>query len=399
MTSWRTSLSEAKRDELALAYARDGYALLEAVYDGSSPAWLREIPSVEVLRRVLLQNYTRTVTGNGREVIRRREKEPEGDGLPPGHADRLPVRHRRPVGRQRDASGWAASCTSPRPATMPRPATAAARRRAGGAAMTRTAAGDVPEPDHERGHHRRHGARHSDDGRHPRRARGQGPGAGTALPRPGYLSAAVVVAAQDQARHRPDRPAAGGHLRAGPRRARLRPRRLRRRLRQPDRHLPAGQDRRDLDAVHPERPGRHRGHLRHQRLRPLPGPRPVHGQRQETTPAHRAAPRPGRGPGRRAPRRRPSRFEADYARRACVEGTMHQAAAHGARRARYRGLPKTRLDHAYMAGALNLLRLEASGPAPRSTGTEPATWHASNSTSPHDRINHQDRHRGSSPGW
>ena len=53
-------------------------------------------------------------------------------------------------------------------------------------------------------------------------------------------------------------------------------------------------------------------------------------------------------------------FQADYARRAGVEGTMHQAASHGARRARYRGLPKTRLDHVYMACALNLLRLEAS---------------------------------------
>ena len=52
-------------------------------------------------------------------------------------------------------------------------------------------------------------------------------------------------------------------------------------------------------------------------------------------------------------------FQADYARRAGVEGTMHQAASHGARRARYRGLPKTRLDHVYMACALNLLRLEA----------------------------------------
>jgi Transposase DDE domain len=51
-------------------------------------------------------------------------------------------------------------------------------------------------------------------------------------------------------------------------------------------------------------------------------------------------------------------FQADYARRA-VEGTMHQAASHGARRACYRGLPKTRLDHVYMAAALNLLRLEA----------------------------------------
>ena len=52
-------------------------------------------------------------------------------------------------------------------------------------------------------------------------------------------------------------------------------------------------------------------------------------------------------------------FQADYARRAGVEGTMHQAASHGDRRARYRGLPKTRLDHAYMACALNLLRLHA----------------------------------------
>jgi Transposase DDE domain len=52
-------------------------------------------------------------------------------------------------------------------------------------------------------------------------------------------------------------------------------------------------------------------------------------------------------------------FQADYARRAGVEGTMHQAASHGARRARYRGLPKTRLDHVYMACALNLLRLHA----------------------------------------
>jgi hypothetical protein len=38
---------------------------------------------------------------------------------------------------------------------------------------------------------------------------------------------------------------------------------------------------------------------------------------------------------------------------------MHQAASHGARRTRYRGLPKTRLDHAYMACALNLLRPQA----------------------------------------
>src|SRR6266536_2574855 len=52
----------------------------------AAPARLRELPAVDVLRRVLVQNYTRVITGDGREVIRRREKEPEGDGLPPGHA-------------------------------------------------------------------------------------------------------------------------------------------------------------------------------------------------------------------------------------------------------------------------------------------------------------------------
>ena len=52
-------------------------------------------------------------------------------------------------------------------------------------------------------------------------------------------------------------------------------------------------------------------------------------------------------------------FQADYARRAGIEGTMHQAVSHGARRARYRGLSKTRLEHAFMAVALNLIRLHA----------------------------------------
>jgi Transposase DDE domain len=80
-------MTEKKRDELAIAYARDGYALLEAVHDPASPRWLREVPAVQVLRTVLLQNYTRDVGEDGTEVIRRREKSVRegGDGLPPGH--------------------------------------------------------------------------------------------------------------------------------------------------------------------------------------------------------------------------------------------------------------------------------------------------------------------------
>ena len=53
-------------------------------------------------------------------------------------------------------------------------------------------------------------------------------------------------------------------------------------------------------------------------------------------------------------------WQADYARRAGVEGTIRQAVAvTGMRRARYRGLSKTTLEHVYSAVALNLIRLDA----------------------------------------
>src|SRR6266508_3947490 len=53
-------------------------------------------------------------------------------------------------------------------------------------------------------------------------------------------------------------------------------------------------------------------------------------------------------------------WQATYALRAVVEGTIKQAVAvTGIRRARYRGLPKTHLEHTYAAVALNLLRLDA----------------------------------------
>jgi IS5 family transposase len=80
--TWRLPKTTTKRAQLATEYGRDGFALVQAVYDPASPAWLRELPAVQVLRMVLLQNYTRTVT-RGREVVKRREADTEG--LPPGH--------------------------------------------------------------------------------------------------------------------------------------------------------------------------------------------------------------------------------------------------------------------------------------------------------------------------
>jgi transposase len=85
VTGWRPPASKKKQDELAVAYAKDGHALLRAVYDKASPAWLAEVPAVETLRQVLVQNYTLVIHADGREVVKRREKPlPEGDGLPPG---------------------------------------------------------------------------------------------------------------------------------------------------------------------------------------------------------------------------------------------------------------------------------------------------------------------------
>ncbi|MFJ2033308.1 transposase [Streptosporangium sp. NPDC087985] len=53
-------------------------------------------------------------------------------------------------------------------------------------------------------------------------------------------------------------------------------------------------------------------------------------------------------------------WQATYAIRAGVEGTIHQAVTvTGIRHARYRGLAKVHLEHVYSALALNLIRLDA----------------------------------------
>ncbi|MFI1333021.1 hypothetical protein ACH4U7_23520 [Streptomyces sp. NPDC020845] len=81
--SRRLPTSRTKQQKLAVDFARDGFALLGAVHHSSSPGWLRELPAVQVLRCVLPQNYTRTTTRGGREVLKRRKKTDEGgDGRP-----------------------------------------------------------------------------------------------------------------------------------------------------------------------------------------------------------------------------------------------------------------------------------------------------------------------------
>jgi hypothetical protein len=55
--SWHPPTSTSKREEMALVYGRDGFALLEAVRAPDAPAWLRELPAVQALPMIWVQNY------------------------------------------------------------------------------------------------------------------------------------------------------------------------------------------------------------------------------------------------------------------------------------------------------------------------------------------------------
>jgi transposase len=361
MTSWRPPQSEARREELAIAYARDGYALLGAVYDSSSPGWLRELPAADVLRRVLLQNYTRAIT-DGKEVIKRREKEPEGDGLPPGHAriaSPYDTDARWGVKREEFWLGYKLHVTetcddAPACTCCPAAAGIPDRGHDKGCAhltapnlVTHVATTDATVTDNQMTSltHRDLAARNLAPGRHYLDS--------------GYLSAALVVSALTTwgiALIGPLLADTSAQARAGAGYARA--------------DFTADYDAQTVtcpqgktsaswspctqhgkDAIVATFSARDCGpcparpqcttNSKHQRQLTLP-PRDL----AEAQAAARAA-------------EKTTGFQADYARRAGVEGTMHQATSHGARRARYRGLLKTRLDHVYMACALNLLRLEA----------------------------------------
>jgi transposase len=53
----RLPKGQQARDALALVIGADGYALLGAAYATDAPAWLRQVPAVETLRRVWVQNF------------------------------------------------------------------------------------------------------------------------------------------------------------------------------------------------------------------------------------------------------------------------------------------------------------------------------------------------------
>jgi transposase len=57
LDDYRLPKKETERAALAALIGADGFALLEAIYATEAPGWLREVPAVEILRRVWLQQY------------------------------------------------------------------------------------------------------------------------------------------------------------------------------------------------------------------------------------------------------------------------------------------------------------------------------------------------------
>jgi hypothetical protein len=359
MTSWRPPESEARREELAIVYANDGYALLEAVYHPSSPPWLRELPALDVLRRVLLQNYTRTITGDGREVIRRREKEPDGDGLPPGHAriaSPYDLDARWGAKREEFWLGYKLHITETcddAPACTCRPGAQSSGHDKGCAHLTapnlitHVATTDATVTDNQMT-----GLTHED-------LAGKNLAPGRHYLDSGYLSAALVVSALTTwgiALIGPLLADTSAQARAGAGYARA--------------DFTVDYDAKTVTCPQGKTSASWSPCTQHGKDAIVAtfsardcGPCPARAQCTTSGARRRHLTLPPRDLAQAQAAARAAEntipFQADYARRAGVEGTMHQAASHGARRARYRGLPKTRLDHVYMACALNLLRLEA----------------------------------------
>ncbi|BAL89775.1 putative transposase [Actinoplanes missouriensis 431] len=84
----RLPASQTRRDELLLQYGRDGYHLLDAVHQPDAPPWLAEIPAVQALRRIWIQQFCGDTDSSGRREVRRRDPAPSGDGVPPAR-DRI----------------------------------------------------------------------------------------------------------------------------------------------------------------------------------------------------------------------------------------------------------------------------------------------------------------------
>lgn len=360
--TWRMPAATTRKEELALAYGRDGCTLLTAVYAAAAGdpdlAFLARLHQVGVLRVVLLQNYLTVVDEQGREVIKRREAQVEG--LPPGRSritSPYDLDARWGVKRDTFWNGYKVHVTETcdtRAAGAGRRGEGPAGAAGGGQAVApphlivnvETTDAAVPDSQMTEPVHARLAGRHLLPGEH--------------LVDSGYPSAELLVSSQ----------AGYGVTLVTPMLADT----------SPQARAGAGFDRAafavDFDNQQATCPQGHASsHWNPVTQRGTDtivitfakatcGPCPVRaqcttsasGRRQLTVhprQVHEAQLAARAAQGTRD-------FQARYALRAGVEGTIRQGVAvTGMRRARYRGLDKTRLEHASAAVALNLIRLDA----------------------------------------
>ena len=74
--------SKARRADLAVRYGRDGYHLLRQVHGPDAPGWLRDLPAVQALRRIWIQQFYLQAGEGGEKVIWRGDEQ----GLPPARS-------------------------------------------------------------------------------------------------------------------------------------------------------------------------------------------------------------------------------------------------------------------------------------------------------------------------
>jgi len=352
--TWRMPTAATRQDELALAYGRDGRTLLTAVYAAAASdpdlAFLARLQQVEVLRVVLVQNYLIVAGESGREVIKRREAQVEG--LPPGRSRiTSPYDTDARWGVKRDTfwNGYKIHVTE----TCDTAPTAGDSDEEGAAItpphlIVNVETTDVTVPDNQMTEpiHAHLDQRGLPPGEH--------------LVDSGYPSAELLTSSQ----------ADYGITLVTPMLADT----------SPQARAGAGFDRTaftiDFDARHATCPqSRTSSSWNPVTQRGTPtivitfskadcGPCPVRelcttsaSQRRQLT-VHTRQVHQAQLAARAAVGTKD--FQARYALRAGVEGTIRQGVAvTGMRRARYRGLDKTRLEHTYAAVALNLIRLDA----------------------------------------
>ncbi|MGW4519357.1 IS1182 family transposase [Streptomyces sp. NPDC004393] len=82
INGWTMPASKTKRERLAQVFGQDALTLCRAAWADAAPPWIREIEAVQLLRQVLVQTYYVHTDNRGREVVRKREA--DTDGVPPG---------------------------------------------------------------------------------------------------------------------------------------------------------------------------------------------------------------------------------------------------------------------------------------------------------------------------